>query len=295
MKKNEKCVCPNLPCPIHGYCQMCVKGSIKVKAFPNCLEPNVEACGGCLPRKRPASTLVYDTYEEMSDKCARLMARIVYEKPSALFCLSAENTAIRTYEILKEMNDNGEVDFSKAQFVQLVEFLELENTDESCASFLRKHFFTPLGIREDQIHLFNPVSADLDAECVKMDKFIEDAGDIDCMLLGIGPDAQLGFNEPGELFDQGIRVVELSDSIKKESQKIFSKEMQLSRGITMGIQQIFCSRTVIQLVKSKEKAEIMAKTYATLPQISNPATAMFLLRNGIVIMDKEAAGLIEQI
>lgn len=295
MNKNPKCVCPYLPCPIHGYCQMCIGASIKIKAFPNCMEPNVEACGGCLPRKRPNRTIVCDTYEEMSDKCARMMARIVFEKPNALFCLSANMTAVRTYEILKKMSDCGKVDFTKAQFVQLVEFLDMENQEESCAAFLYKHFFTPLGITEEQIHLFNPSTENLADECSKMDKFIEDAGDIDCMLLGIGPDCQLGLNEPGEFFDQGIRVVPLSDSIKQDAQKYFSKEIRLSRGITMGMQQIFCAETVILQASTKNKAEVMAKTYATLPQIAVPATAVSLLKNGIVVMDKDAADLIDEI
>lgn len=295
MNKNPKCVCPNLPCPIHGYCQMCIAASIKIKAFPNCMEPNVEACGGCLPRKPPKRTIVCDTYEEMSAKCASMMARIVYEKPNALFCLSAEDTAVHTYEILKEMSDCGKADFTKAQFVQLVELLDIENKEENCAAFLKKHFFIPLGIREEQIHLFNPTAEGLDEECLKMDKFIEDAGDIDCMLLGIGPNCQLGFNEPEELFDQGIRVVTLSDSIKSDIQKYFIREAQLSRGITMGMQQIFCAETVIVQAGTKNRAEAMAKTYATLPQIAVPATAVNLLKNGIVVMDKDAASLIDKI
>lgn len=295
MNKNPKCVCPNLPCPIHGYCQMCIAASIKIKAFPNCMEPNVEACGGCLPRKRPRRTIVCEDYHEMSDKCARLMARIVHEKPDALFCLSAEDSAIHTYEILKEMSEHKEVDFAKAKFVQMVEWLDVEDPQESCSAFLWKHFFTPLGIREEQIHLFNTMADDLEKECADMDKFLEENGDIDCLLMGIGPDCQLGFNEPNELFDQGIRVVSLSDSIKEYAKKIFQKGNVPNRGITMGMQQIFCAETVIMQAGTNEKAEVMAKTYNTLPQIAVPATAVILLKNGIVVMDKDAASLIDEI
>lgn len=295
MNKNSKCVCPNLPCPLHGYCQMCIAASIKIKAFPNCMEPNVEACGGCLPRKRPKRTIVCDNYQEMSDKCARLMARIVHEKPDALFCLSAEETSVRTYEILKEMSGRREVDFSKARFVQLTEWLDLEEPEESRGAFLQRHFFGPFGIREEQIHLFNPAAQDMEKECADMDKFLEENGDIDCMLLEIGPDCQLGFNEPDELFDQGIRVVPLSDSIKEDAKKYFTKNNLPSHGITMGMQQIFCAETVILQAGTKEKAEVMAKTYDTLPQIAVPATAVMLLKNGIVVMDKDAASLIGEI
>lgn len=289
MNKNPKCVCPNLPCPIHGYCQMCIAASIKIKAFPNCMEPNVEACGGCLPRKRPQRTIVCETFEEMSQKCARMMARTVKEKPDALFCLSAEEGAIRTYEILKEMSERGEVDFTRARFVQMIEITSPEDQKGMCGAFLRKYFFGPLGIRDDQIRLFDTDAEDLEAECANMDQFLEKGGDIDFMLLGIGPDGQLGFHEPEELFDQGIRVKELSESMRQEVKKCTLAEAEPSQGITMGMQQIFCAEKVVLMAGTKEKAEIMAKTYATLPQIAAPATAMFLLKNGIVLMDRDAA------
>ncbi len=217
------------------------------------------------------------------------MARTVKEKPDALFCLLAEESAVRTYEILKKMSERGEADFTQARFVQMIEIISPEDQKGMCSAFLYEHFFEPLGIRDDQICLFNTDAEDIDKECANMDRYLEKAGDIDFMLLGIGPDGQLGFNEPGELFDQGIRVKNLSESMKQEVEKCISAEVCPNQGITMGMQQIFCAEKVVLMAGTKQKADIMAKTYDTLPQIAIPATAMFLLKNGTVLMDREAA------
>ena len=58
---------------------------------------------------------------------------------------------MKTCEILKEMQDKGEIDFSKAKFVSLDEWLDLEDESENCTHFLHKHLYGPLGIKEEQM------------------------------------------------------------------------------------------------------------------------------------------------
>lgn len=293
--KNGKCPCPYLPCKLRGNCVACAAKEIKDGGFPNCIENQVEEFKGCLSRKRPSQTIICDTYEEMSRTSAELIAGTVQKKPDALFSLSAGNTAIRTYEILKEMSDCGKVDFTNARFVQLDEWLDLEDQKENCGAFLRKYFFDPLGIREKQIMMFHVNAKDLDDECYRMDDYIKAAGDIDCMLLGVGMNGHIALNEPGENFDSGTKVVTLSETTKEVGKKYFSKDVRLTRGITLGMRQVFDAKQVILQAGTKSKAEIMAKMYDTRPQIGMPATVMFLLGNGIVVMDKDAAGLIQDI
>lgn len=293
--KNGRCTCPNIACKLHGNCVACAAKEVRNGGVSQCMENLVEEWGGCLPRKRPKQTIVCDTYEEMSKTSAQLIAKTVQEKPDALLCLSAGNTAIRTYQILKKMSDCGEVDFTKARFVQLDEWLDLEDRKENCAAFLQKYFFAPLGIREEQKTMFNLDAKDFDDECSRMDDYIKAAGNIDCMLLGIGMNGHVALNEPGEYFDSGTKVVNLSDTTKEVGQKYFSQKTPLSRGITLGMRQVFDAKHVILQAGTKSKAEIMAKTYAARPQLSIPATVMFLLEDGIVVMDQDAASLIENI
>lgn len=292
IKYNHKCACTYLPCKFYGNCVACVAREVKENAFPRCLEGLVQERGGCLPKMRPKMSIICRTFEEMSQTCADLMVDTVQKKRDALFCLPAGNTAIRTYEILKHMQEQGKVDFSQARFVQLDEWLDLKDKSENCAAFLKTHFFNPLKIRSEQIMLFQTETDDLDDECERMDTFIREAGGIDFMLLGIGMNGHIGLNEPGESFDSGAKVVTLSDTTKKVGQKYFAHGMVLSRGITLGMRQVFDAKTVVLQAGTAGKAEIMAKLYSSRPSINLPATVMFHLENGIIVMDEDAASLL---
>ena len=293
MAETLHCVCPYLPCPIHGNCQACVASSRKKKEFPNCLEKLVLEAGGCLSRKYPENTLVCEDYEAMSRESARVIAGTVMEKKNALFSLAAGNTAIRTYEILKEMQDKGEVDFSEARFVQLDEWLDLEDRSENCSAFMHKYLYGPLGIRDEQIRSFDLDTEDLEAECKKVDQYIHEAGEIDLMLLGIGMNGHIALNEPGENFDYGTHIVQIQETTASVGQKYFTKEVKLTRGMTLGMRQVFDARKVVLQAGTKKKAAIIAKLYKTRPQIAMPATVMALVRDGLVILDRDAASEIE--
>ena len=158
------------------------------------MEPNVEACGGCLLRKRPKETFVCNDYEEMSEKVAGIVASVLKEKPDALIGLTADLSLQRAYEILISMSENGMADFSRAHFVQFHEVIDPARETPVLGGFLRRVFLDGIKAREDQILFFNAKAADLPAECERMDNLIEQNGDIDCLLLGIGPRAQDSMN-----------------------------------------------------------------------------------------------------
>lgn len=290
---SSHCVCPYLPCPIRGNCKMCVSVSIKVSEFPNCLENLVLSRGGHMPLKRPEHTIICENYEAMSKKSAELVAEVVQENPDALLCLPAGHTAIRTFELLIQMQNENKVDFSSASFVQLDEWLDLPEGTENCASFLNKHFFEQLQVGPSRITFFDANAQDLEAECKRIDNLIASFGGIDCLLLGIGLNGHVGLNEPGENFDSYTKVVNLDVTTTVVGKKYFKEDVYLKRGITLGMRHVFEAKRIILQAGKREKAEIIAKTYATLPQLSIPATAMFLVKNSYVVLDEDAASLIE--
>jgi len=230
----------------------------------------------------------------MSLRTAEFIRDAVNNKPDLLLCLPAGNTAIRTYEILRQMKESGVIDFSRAHFVQLDEWLDLDNTEENCAAFVDRYFYSPLQIRQDQIYAFDIHAENLEEECKRIDRLISDLGGIDLMLLGIGMNGHIALNEPNQPFDSGTKIVELSDTTKTVGQKYFSAGARLTRGMTLGMRQVFDAGTVILQAGGKEKAKIMAEMYASQPSTKIPATVMFHLKKGIVIMDKEAASLIKE-
>ena len=287
--QNPHCVCPYLPCKIHGNCQACVQISLQSKSFPNCLENQIEEFGGCLERKYPKNTLLCEDYDDMSLQSALLLKEVLDKKKDALISFSAGSSATGMFKKLVEMSKSGEIDFSEARFVQLDEWLDLEDRSENCSAFIHKNFYDPAGIRPDQLRAFNLDAEDLEQECRDIDEYIEKAGNIDFLVLGIGMNGHIALNEPGENFDYGTHIVSLSETTKSVGQKYFSEAKVLTRGMTIGMRQVFAAKKVILQVSGKAKADIIEKLYKTRPQIAIPASVMSLVDDGVVVIDKDAA------
>ena len=288
MSINMRCNCPYIICDFHGDCVRCVKHNREVGELAHCMEESAVRMGAALPLKLP-NTVLTDDAEAMSRKSAEMIADTVRKRADALISLPAGSTAKRTFQILCEMKQKGEVDFSRAKFVSLDEWLDLADESENCDAFMRANFYEPAGIDESQITRFNVHAADLQAECKRVDQAIFDHGGIDCVLLGIGMNGHLGLNEPGGDFSDYAKVVQLSETTMQVGQKYFSDGMALSRGITLGVHHFFNAHKVVLQVCGAHKADIMYDLYHTAPTEQLPATVLKLLPQGVIVTDRSAA------
>ena len=136
-----------------------------------------------------------------------------------------------------KMATDQSVDFKRCTFIGLDEWMGIPPDNEgSCHYFLQHHVFEPLNISNDHIHLFDGLSANPEEECRKMDKTISDTGGIDLMVVGIGMNGHIGFNEPAESFGQYSRVVDLGESTKLVGQKYFRAADFVNEGNHIGIE-----------------------------------------------------------
>lgn len=284
-----RCNCPYIVCPLHGDCVACIEHNRLTGDMAHCMEKTAIERGAIMPFRLPKKVYLKDSFEAMSQKSAELIIEALQAKPDALLCLAAGNTAIRTYEILLERKARGEVDFSEASFVALDEWLNLEDESENCDAFMRKYFYGPLGISDRQVKRFDIHASDLSQVCRDVDQFIFDHGGIDIMLLGIGMNGHLALNEPGGDFSDYAKVVDLDPVTMSVGQKYFSHEAKLSRGITLGVHHIFDAGLVILQVGGAHKAEITEKLIKTAPTEMLPATVLKLIKNGVLVVDRDAA------
>lgn len=236
-------------------------------------------------------TIMTKDYEEMSQCCADLVGKCLKDKPDSLLCFPAGSTAVRTFEILRERQKTGEIDFSRAKFVALDEWLGLsaEAEEEDCTHFMRKNLYGPLQIPEERLMLFDVHAESMEDECRKIDEYIWDNGGIDFMLLGIGMNGHLGLNEPGSPFDMYTRTVELSETTKNVGQKYFTHKTELTGGITVGIRHMFDTRQVVLQVSGEHKRSIMKELYEGSVTEELPASVFKLLPGGLVVTDEAAA------
>ncbi|MEE0698207.1 MAG: hypothetical protein U0M53_08120, partial [Oscillospiraceae bacterium] len=104
---------------------------------------------------------IFDTQEEGGACAARRICQLVSEKPDAMLCLAAGHSSLPVFSALVAASKEGEADFSKARFVGMDEWLGVPPENEgSCANFLRRSLFGPLGVSEDQICLFDAMTSE---------------------------------------------------------------------------------------------------------------------------------------
>jgi glucosamine-6-phosphate deaminase len=236
------------------------------------------------------NTFVDRNYDEMSSRAASLIADYVKRKPDGLLCFAAGNTPLGAYTLLVEAVRSGKVSFERCRFVSLDEWVGLSGEDEgSCRQTLDDRFFKPLRIDEANIHFFKGKSEDLGAECKSMDAFVSINGNIDLMVLGIGMNGHLGFNEPGASTSLYSHITDLAPVTQQVSVKYFSEKKDLQQGITLGIRHIMEADTVIVLADGAKKADIIKAAFGR--EVSDLVPASILQRhpNVSLLLDEAAA------
>ncbi len=90
-----------------------------------------------------------------------------------------------------------------------------------------------------------------------MNTFLAEKGPIDLMLLGIGLNGHIGFNEPGASFESYAHVIQLDKTTQTVGQKYFQSEQTLNEGITLGLKHVMESQHVILMAKGTKKRDII--------------------------------------
>ncbi|MFM9911407.1 MAG: glucosamine-6-phosphate deaminase, partial [Chitinophagaceae bacterium] len=180
-------------------------------------------------------------------------------------------------------------------FIGLDEWIDLSpKTEGSCQNDFHKRIFGPLGILPSQYHLFDGLSNNVEKECADMDAFIKEKGGIDLMVVGIGMNGHIGFNEPGVDFNLLSHVIDLDETTVSVGQKYFSEPVSLQKGITLGLGHLMNSKKLLLLANGKRKSMVIKK--AVEETISNlfPASIIQQHPESYVLIDEDAGSLLDK-
>lgn len=234
---------------------------------------------------------VTEDYEEMSDVAAELALQQIRKKPDSVLGLTAGSSPLGLYQRLQAAYREGTVDFSRVRIFTLSEYIGLDETDEqSFAYYTRKQFCEGLNLAEENIYMPNGMADDIAQECARYGKAIEAAGGIDMMILGIGPNAHIGFNEPGPVFVPETHVVELSEATRAANARFFDNPADVPYwAVSMGMRDIMFARHILLLASGPGKTEALFLALGDDITPKAPASVLQLHRGAVVIADETAA------
>jgi galactosamine-6-phosphate isomerase len=238
---------------------------------------------------------INDTYESMSAKAAGAVIHIIQSQKNPVLSPASGDSPTGLYrQLINEVNKN-ETDISRCFFVGLDEWAGMNGNDEgSCRFHLNNQLFNPLQIAENHIGFFDGRAEDLQAECDRIENFIQKHGGIDLAIVGLGMNGHVGMNEPGTSPSLHSHVTEIDSITQQVGQKYFKEKTALSKGITLGIMNLMEARNVFLLVNGKKKAEIVKQVLEGEISTQFPASFLRNHKNFSVYLDNEAAGLLQK-
>lgn len=229
-------------------------------------------------------------YNDMSRKAANIISAQIILKPESVLGLATGSSPLGIYRQLIQWYEKGDLDFSEATSVNLDEYcgLPAEN-GQSYHAFMRQNFFDHVNLAPHRIHIPDGMAPDPAAECLRYDRIIAECGGIDLQLLGIGHNAHIGFNEPGDFFSKHTHQVALTESTIAANTRFFGRPEEVPRqAISMGMQAITQARKILLVASGADKAEALSASCfgPVTPRV--PASILQLHQDVTVIADGEA-------
>jgi len=234
-------------------------------------------------------------YEDMSRKAANIISAQVILNEESVLGLATGSTVIGIYRQLIEWYKKGDINFSKVRTINLDEYIGLVPTNEqSYRYYMNSNFFNHINIPMENTFLPNGLASDIKRECESYDHIINKLGGIDLLLLGLGLNGHIGFNEPDDSFENKTHCVKLSKSTINANAHFFkNNEVQPNMAITMGIKNIMQAKRIVLCVCGKKKSSILKRILygSVTPQV--PGSILQLHPNFTVIADREAMQLLK--
>lgn len=239
-----------------------------------------------------AKIIITDNYQLMSEAAARLVIEQIKKKPNAVLGLATGATPIGLYENLVKAAWLKTVSLSQTKAFLLDEYVGLNKADSrSFHYFIKNKLFDRVDIKKENTFIPDGQAQDLKKECASYESLIKRHGGIDLLILGIGLNGHLAFDEPGSEIDSKTRVVKLKEQTRRANAAYFKKPSQVPRqGITIGLGTIMKARKIILLAAGENKAGVIRRALKGKITKSVPASILQTHKNLTVVLDQAAAG-----
>jgi glucosamine-6-phosphate deaminase len=229
--------------------------------------------------------------EKASLLAARIVKKIIQEKPQPVIGFATGNTPLLLYKNLVRMHREEGLDFSRVVAFNLDEYVGLAPDHPASFHFyMWKNLFSQVNIKPENVHIPDGLAKDIPAYCEQYEQEIKAAGGLDLQILGLGTDGHIGFNEPSSSLASRTRIKTLTDQTRKDNAVFFGGEENVPfHAITMGIGTILEARICLLLAFGKKKARAISLAVEGPVTSMVPASALQLHPRAIILLDRDAA------
>jgi glucosamine-6-phosphate deaminase len=233
----------------------------------------------------------FATPEAAGRALARHVARCIAARPSLVLGLPTGRTPVPFYRHLVAKFEAGDVDFSRVSTFNLDEFLGVSPADpRSYRAFMQRHLFGRVNVAPRRIHCLNGLAGDVAAECRRYERAIARAGGLDLLILGLGANGHIGFNEPGTSLVAATHRTTLTRTRRAANAALFNHDVREvpREALSMGMGTILHARRLVLLATGAGKAAAVRRLVHGPITPAVPASFLQLHRSIEVWVDRGA-------
>ncbi|HUG55053.1 MAG TPA: glucosamine-6-phosphate deaminase [Vicinamibacteria bacterium] len=229
---------------------------------------------------------VHEDAGQVAGVAADLLGEEVNAQREIVLALPTGRTPVPFYDELARRHAAGRIDLEAARGFNLDELVLPKGDPRTFRAFMERHAWGRTGLRRERCDLPDGAAPDLEAECLRYERAITDAGGIGVAILGVGVDGHIAYNMPGPV-TLGTHVTRLPDGLAA-SLSVPPPDWPL-RAITMGIGTIRSARRILVLATGAAKAEAVRRLMAEREDPAWPCSFLHKHPDLDLIVDREAA------
>lgn len=239
--------------------------------------------------------MTIETYDHEEALAAALASRLIdaiVRNPRVVLGLPTGRTPLALYRLLRERTARDGISWADARTFNLDEFVGLGGDDAgSYRAFMQAELFDHVGLDPSHVGMLDGRAADLAGECERYERAIATAGGIDIMVLGIGANGHIGFNEPAEGLHAPTHVADLEPGTRAANAALFGGDAERvpRQALSMGIGTILSARKVVLMATGPEKAAAVRGTVRGLVTTGVPASFLQVHPRVTLMLDRAAA------
>tara|TARA_Y100000310_G_scaffold345676_1_gene468168 strand:+ start:3781 stop:5433 length:1653 start_codon:yes stop_codon:yes gene_type:complete len=244
-----------------------------------------------LKNRNLAEVVKVKNYNLVSKLSAQLIVEQLNKKPDSVISIAAGRTPIGLYKELVKAYKKGLVNFANAVFVEMDEYIGLTDEKDSFAYLLETKFLNKVNFKKQNIFLFNPLAKNFSRECKRIDSVVK-RKPLDFVLLGIGANAHIAYNEPNTSFSSGTHFVKTHLKVLKARKQKFRGKIP-NKAFTLGIKTISSAKKIVLIANGIKKANAIKKAVSSKPNAKIPASILQKHPNSTIIVDRKAGYLLK--
>lgn len=235
---------------------------------------------------------VFHDARTVAREIATRVADALEQKPGLVLGLPTGRTPLLFYEELAALARAGKADFSRATTFNVDEFVGVPASHPgSYRTFMQRHLFDHVDIDPSRINFLDGNARDAMEECCRYEQAIDNAGGIDLLILGIGTNGHIGFNEPADGLAARTHRVTLKPETRRSNAALFGGDPDAvpAEALSMGIGTILDAKSVVLLATGERKAACVEQLVAGPITTHLPASFLQLHPEVEIMLDTAAA------